>query len=57
MSSMLDHQGNLFLGQPVALDHGGIVRREQPGRLSQGRQNGRRDGQILDGLPGRLDPH
>jgi hypothetical protein len=54
---MFDDLRDLLLRQPVAFNRGGVVRRKQPGRLPQSRQQRRRNGQILNGLPGRFDTH
>jgi hypothetical protein len=57
MLAMADDSCDLFLSQPVTFDHRRIVRREEARGFPQGCQHRRRDRQIGDSLPRRLDSH
>ncbi|MHC5539725.1 hypothetical protein ACYOEI_16020 [Singulisphaera rosea] len=54
---LFDHRGDLLPGEPVPLNHGGEVGGEKPRGLAEAGEYDGRDRQVLDGLPGRFDPH
>jgi hypothetical protein len=54
---LFDDSGDLLLGEPIAFDHGRIVRGKQARRFAQGGKHRGRHGQISHCLPRRLDTH